>query len=41
MAFTPEAEWSRIHGNDERISVAAFRQGVRDMQAIINTVVLD
>ncbi len=40
-SITPEAEWSRIHGNDERISVAAFRQGVRDMQAIINTVVLD
>jgi acetylornithine deacetylase/succinyl-diaminopimelate desuccinylase-like protein len=40
-AITPEAEWTRIHGNDERISVAAFRQGMRDMQAVINTVVLD
>ena len=40
-SFTPEAEWSRIDGNDGRISVEAFRQGVRDMQAIIITVVYD
>jgi acetylornithine deacetylase/succinyl-diaminopimelate desuccinylase-like protein len=40
-SITPEAEWSRIHGNDERISVAAFRQGLKDMQAIITTVVYD
>lgn len=40
-SITPEAEWSRIHGNDERISVASFRQGVRDMQAIVTTVVYD
>jgi len=40
-SITPEAEWSRIHGNDERISVAEFRQGLRDMQAIITTVVYD
>jgi acetylornithine deacetylase/succinyl-diaminopimelate desuccinylase-like protein len=40
-SITPEAEWSRIHGNDERISVAAFLQGVRDMRAIVTTVVYD
>jgi acetylornithine deacetylase/succinyl-diaminopimelate desuccinylase-like protein len=36
-----ESEALRIHGNDERISVDAFQRGVRDMQAIINTVVYD
>ena len=37
----PEAEFSRIHGNDERVNVAAFRRGVGDFLAIINTVVYD
>jgi acetylornithine deacetylase/succinyl-diaminopimelate desuccinylase-like protein len=37
----PEAEFSRIHGNDERISVAAFRRGVIDHLAIIGAVVYD
>jgi hypothetical protein len=35
----PESEGLRIHGNDERIRVDAFERGVRDMQAIIGTVV--
>ena len=30
-----------VHGNDERINVDAFRQGVRDMQAIVRDVVYD
>ncbi len=37
----PEAEFSRIHGNDERVNVAAFRRGVGDFLAIISTVVYD
>jgi acetylornithine deacetylase/succinyl-diaminopimelate desuccinylase-like protein len=37
----PEAEFSRIHGNDERVSVAAFRRGVSDHLAIIEAVVYD
>lgn len=37
----PEAEFSRIHGNDERISVDAFRRGVSDHLAIITAVVID
>jgi len=36
-----EAEFSRIHGNDERVNVAAFRRGVGDFLAIISTVVYD
>ncbi len=40
-AIVSDSEFSRIHGNDERISVEAFRQGVRDMHAIITTVVYD
>lgn len=36
-----ESDGNRIHGNDERISVDAFRRGVRDMHAIISTVVYD
>ena len=38
---TAEKEWSRIHGNDERISIANFRRGLRDMFAIISEVVYD
>jgi len=37
----PEAEFSRIHGNDERIHVEAFKRGVIDHLAIIATVVYD
>ena len=38
---TPEAEFARIHGNDERISVEAFKRGVIDHLAIIAAVVYD
>lgn len=37
----PEAEFSRIHGNDERINVAAYKRGVIDHLAIIAAVVYD
>jgi len=37
----PESEWGGIHGNDERVSVAAFRRGVSDHLAIIESVVYD
>jgi acetylornithine deacetylase/succinyl-diaminopimelate desuccinylase-like protein len=37
----PESEFSRIHGNDERVDVAAFKRGVVDHLAIIATVVYD
>jgi len=37
----PEAEFSRIHGNDERVSVEAFKRGVSDHLAIIEAVVYD
>ena len=37
----PETEFARIHGNDERVGVDAFRRGVRDMHAIVTTVVYD
>ena len=33
------SEYSRIHGNDERVKVAAFKQGVGDLLAIISRVV--
>jgi acetylornithine deacetylase/succinyl-diaminopimelate desuccinylase-like protein len=36
-----ESDGNRVHGNDERISVEAFRRGVRDMHAIISEVVYD
>jgi len=36
-----ESDALRIHGNDERVGVDAFQRGVRDMQAIIETVVYD
>ena len=39
--IVPEVEFSRIHGNDERISVEAFRRGVSDQLAIITAVVID
>jgi hypothetical protein len=35
------AELVRIHGNDERISVEAFRRDVSDHLAIISAVVYD
>jgi len=35
----PEAEYGRIHGNDERVNVEAWQQGVRDHLAIISAVV--
>jgi acetylornithine deacetylase/succinyl-diaminopimelate desuccinylase-like protein len=35
----PEAEFVRIHGNDERINVEAFKRGVSDHLAIISSVV--
>lgn len=38
---TAELEFARIHGNDERVSVAAFRRGVSDMRAIVSEVVYD
>lgn len=37
----PEAEFVRIHGNDERISEAAFRRSIDDHLAIIESVVYD
>ena len=37
----PESEFSRIHGNDERVSVEAFKRGVTDHLAIIGAVVYD
>jgi acetylornithine deacetylase/succinyl-diaminopimelate desuccinylase-like protein len=37
----PEAEFSRIHGNDERVNVQAFMRGVIDHLAIIGAVVYD
>ena len=39
--ITPETEFARIHGNDERVGVDAFRRGVTDMQAIVGEVVYD
>ena len=35
------AEFSRIHGDDERVSVAAFRRAVIDHRAIFEAVVHD
>lgn len=35
----PESEFSRIHGNDERVNVEAFKQGVNDLRAIVQLVV--
>ena len=39
--IVPESDGLRIHGNDERVRVDAFERGVRDLQAIIGTVVYD
>ena len=39
--IVPEKEFTRIHGNDERVSVEGFRRGVRDLLAIISDVVYD
>ena len=36
-----EKEWSRYHGNDERVSVDAFKRGVSDHLAIIRAVVYE
>lgn len=40
-AVIPESEFVRVHGNDERISEAAFRRGVDDHLAIVEAVVYD
>jgi acetylornithine deacetylase/succinyl-diaminopimelate desuccinylase-like protein len=40
-AIIPESEFSRIHGNDERVSVEAFKQGVSDQLAIVRVVVYE
>ncbi len=37
----PEAEWGGIHGNDERVNLAAFKRGVSDHLAIVGAVVYD
>ena len=39
--ITPESESNRLHGNDERVSEAAFRRGVTDFHAIVSEVVFD
>jgi acetylornithine deacetylase/succinyl-diaminopimelate desuccinylase-like protein len=39
--IVPESEMVRIHGNDERVSEAAFRRGIDDHLAIIQAVVYD
>ena len=36
-----DEEFSRIHGNDERVEIAAFKRGVIDHLAIIGSVVYD
>ncbi|MDT8319269.1 MAG: M20/M25/M40 family metallo-hydrolase [Xanthomonadales bacterium] len=37
----PESEFARIHGNDERVDVGAWRRGVSDLRAIVETIVYD
>ncbi|MFT5710028.1 MAG: acetylornithine deacetylase/succinyl-diaminopimelate desuccinylase-like protein [Halioglobus sp.] len=37
----PESEFSRIHGNDERVNVANFKRGVTDHLEIVKKVVYD
>ena len=37
----PESEFTRIHGNDERVNIEAFKRGVSDHLAIIEAVVYD
>lgn len=39
--LSPESEFTRIHGNDERVEIAAFRRAVVDHLAIIGSVVYD
>lgn len=39
--IVPESEFSRIHGNDERVNVEAFKQSVADLKAIVWLVVQD
>ena len=39
--LSPESEFSRIHGNDERVEIAAFKRAVIDHLAIIGSVVYD
>jgi acetylornithine deacetylase/succinyl-diaminopimelate desuccinylase-like protein len=39
--IVPEKEFTRIHGNDERVSVTGFKRGVIDLLAIISDVVYD
>jgi acetylornithine deacetylase/succinyl-diaminopimelate desuccinylase-like protein len=39
--ITEEKEFSRVHGNDERVSEAAFRRGVVDMHDVVRRVVYD
>ncbi len=39
--IVPEADFSRMHGNDERIRVDSFKRGVIDHLAIIAAVVYD
>jgi acetylornithine deacetylase/succinyl-diaminopimelate desuccinylase-like protein len=39
--LVPVSEFSRVHGNDERINIAVFKQGIGDLLAIIKRVVLD
>lgn len=39
--IVPEVEFIRIHGNDERVNVDAFKRGVIDHLAIIGAVVYD
>ena len=40
-AVVPESEKDRMHGNDERINVEAFKRGLSDHLVIIQTVVYD
>ena len=37
----PDSEFSRIHGNDERVNVANFKRGVTDHLEIVKQVVYD
>jgi len=39
--LAPDAEFARIHGNDERVEIEAFKRAVIDHLAIISTVVYD
>ncbi len=39
--LAPDVEFARIHGNDERVEIEAFKRAVIDHLAIIGTVVYD